>query len=159
MTLDPEQLRLPPDKVTDLLAGSKVSTRPPRHRTREEFLKGPIPLDWLGLADRLPGRTLAVALALWFEIGRKNRRRVSLTRAIFVRLDVKPKAQYHGLRALEGAGLVRVDRRTGKNPTVTILDAPTVGRTGVEADPPADLPMRLVVQTSMDQIRGRSAQR
>ena len=33
------------------------------------FIKGPLPLDWMQRAARLPGKTLQVALALWYLAG------------------------------------------------------------------------------------------
>jgi hypothetical protein len=95
--------------------------RPPR--PAGEFLRGPIPLEWLGLAARLPGKALAVALAIWFESGRKkNRRTVTLTRAILDRFGVNRYAAYRALQDLEGAGLVTVKRQQGKNSVVTLQE-------------------------------------
>jgi DNA-binding transcriptional ArsR family regulator len=122
LLLNPDELRIPPETVSELLASARRSKRPPRHQPDGEFLKGPIPLSWLAPAARLPGRTLVVALALWFQCGRTNCRRVSLTGSILERFGVKRLTMYHGLRALEQAGLVAMERQTGKNPTVTILD-------------------------------------
>jgi predicted transcriptional regulator len=38
------------------------------------------------------------------------------------RFGVSPKAKLSGLKALEGAGLIAVERRVGRNPLVTILE-------------------------------------
>lgn len=96
----------------------------PRH-AREcggEFLKGPIPLAWLTAASKLPGRgPLAVALAVWFEAGRRKCDEARLTTAVLLRFNVGRKAKYAALRALEAAGLVAVRREPRKNPVVTIL--------------------------------------
>lgn len=127
MPFNPDELRMPLATVAELAAKNGDRKRPPRHRPDGEFLKGPIPLAWLTPAARLSGRTLAAALALWFQSGRTNRRRVSLTGPILDRFGVGRKALYRALQALETAGLVTVERRQGKNPTVTILDAPRVG--------------------------------
>jgi hypothetical protein len=127
LDLTPDELRLPPAQAAALTDRSETSKRLPRHRPDAEFLKGPIPLAWLAPAARLLGRALAVALSVWFESGRKAQRTVHLTGPILARFGVSRKALYHGLRALEAAGLVSVERRAGKNPTVTILDPPTPG--------------------------------
>jgi hypothetical protein len=121
---NPEELQLPDETVARLLANSGKSRRPPRHNPKGEFLRGPIPLAWLSLAARLPGKTLALALALWFQSGRKNSREVSLSGPILERFSVRRKAMYRGLDALQAAGLVSVAKQPGKNPTVTILDPP-----------------------------------
>ena len=67
--LDPEQLRLP-ESACKMPPGRR---RLPRHQPGEEFLRGPIPLAWLGRAAALRGKTLAVARALWFKAGMNNR--------------------------------------------------------------------------------------
>jgi hypothetical protein len=99
--------------------------RPPRHKGNEWFLKGPIPGAWLTLAARLPGRALHVALALWYLAGLKKTREVKPTGNTWERFGVSPDAAYRGLRALEAAGLVWVDRRRGRCPLVKILEAPS----------------------------------
>ena len=91
-----------------------------------EFLRGAIPLSWLGRACRLPGaKVVAVALAVWFLSGlRGTRESLPLTGAALRRFGVDDRsAKYRALKELERAGLIRVDRRQGKNPLVTVLDA------------------------------------
>lgn len=113
-------------------------------RVRGEFLKGPIPLSWLSAASKLSGKApLAVGLALWFEAGRRRSGEVKLTTAILQRFNVHRKAKYTALKALEGAGLVRVRREPRRNPVVTILDVlgdPEAGRAGRGVDPPRPTP-------------------
>jgi hypothetical protein len=100
--------------------GSSPSSNP--KRIRGEFLKGPIPLSWLTPASKLPGRTLAVALAIWFEAGRRKSSEVKLTTAILSRFGVNRKAKYAALAKLEEAKLIRVLRAPRRNPVVTILN-------------------------------------
>src|SRR5208337_2223014 len=52
-----------------------VSTRrrPPRHRSGDPFIKGPIPYAWIASACRLPGSGLHVAMACRFLCGRYRR--------------------------------------------------------------------------------------
>jgi hypothetical protein len=93
------------------------------------FLRGPIPLSWLDKACRLRGKgPLRVALAVWYLAGLNRRRKhLKLTKAPLSRFGVNnPDLKQRGLEALENAGLVRVNRRDGKSPRVTILDG--VGR-------------------------------
>jgi hypothetical protein len=96
--------------------------RLPRHHQGEEFMRGPIPLAWLCRACRLRGKALAVAMALWFKAGaQRNTPTVVLSGALLKRFGVTSrKAGYHGLAALERAGLVAVERHTGRCPVVTI---------------------------------------
>ena len=78
---DFERLRLS-TRPLDALAARP--SNPPRHRQGEAFLKGPIPMAWLALAARLPGRALHMGLVLWYWAGITKRRVVapSLSRAI-----------------------------------------------------------------------------
>jgi hypothetical protein len=125
LLLNLDELRLPSATVAEMQTKAGKSNRPPRHRPQGEFLKGPIPLTWLVPACRLSGRTLALALALWFQAGRRKRREVNLSGPILKRFNVTRKSLYRGLKALQAASLVSVVKRPGKNPTVTILDPPT----------------------------------
>ena len=98
--------------------------RIPRHKPGELFLKGPIPWRWLVLAGQLPGRALAVGVLLWHLVGIQNRGTVRLLPSKTRSLGLSPRAARRGLTALEGAGLVAVDRHRGRSPDVTVLDAP-----------------------------------
>src|SRR5262249_6125014 len=93
-------------------------------RIKGEFLKGPIPLSWLTPASRLRGKApLAVAMAIWFESGRRRSLEVRLTSAILRRFSVSRKTKYRALDALSKAGLIRVQREPRRNPVVTIVEA------------------------------------
>ena len=98
------------------------STRPPRHRQGDEFLKGPVPLNWLCMAASLPGKTLAIGIAIWFKAGASKSRTVRLTGKLLSKFGVCRKAGYRGLRRLESAELVSVNRHAGRCPIVTILE-------------------------------------
>jgi hypothetical protein len=100
---------------------------PPRHRSGELFLKGPVPWLWLGAAARLPGKALALSLCLWREAGRRRRRtvRLCLTR---VGLGVNEQAARRALSSLQEAGLVSAQRRPGRGLQVTINDLPADGK-------------------------------
>ena len=110
---DPEALRVE--------AVPSASSRLPRHRSREQFLKGPIPVRWLERAARPRGKSLALGLALWVEAGMKRSGIVTLSRAVRLRLGVGRNATTRSLRALEAASLVKVERHPGRAPRVTIL--------------------------------------
>ena len=69
------------------------SLKPPRHRKGGEFLKGPVPLDWLRRAASLGGKSLAVGLVLWFDAGRKNTRKIRLTQSLLTRFEGLEVAQ------------------------------------------------------------------
>ena len=121
-TLD--QLRLPDQQffkhVQTTPKERKISSKSPK--VQGEFLKGPIPLAWLGRAAKLPGKaSLATALAIMFEVGRRRSQEIVLTSAILKRFGVNRKAKYRALKLLEKAGLISVVRRPRKNPLVAVL--------------------------------------
>ena len=96
-------------------------TRPPRHAKGEGFLKGPIPLSWLEAAARLPGKSLHAGVALWFAAGLLRSDKIPLSNLSGHRFGCDRNAKYRALAWLEGAGLVRVERKLGRAPIVTIL--------------------------------------
>jgi DNA-binding transcriptional ArsR family regulator len=92
----------------------------PARRT-ERFLKGPVPMSWLAAAARLPGKALAVGIALWRLAGATKSQTILLSTTEVVPLGVDRNAKSRALRVLEQAGLVSVERRPGRLPRVTIL--------------------------------------
>ena len=101
--------------------------RLPRHASGERFLKGPIPWSWISAASVAAGRGsgLKVAIALWHMAGIRNQPTIVLHRRLLDELGVDRHAAYRGLRALERAGLVAVERHAGRLPRVTILAVDT----------------------------------
>ena len=116
--LDPNRLRLPDDSTWD--GKPPPSKRPPRHKPGESFLKGPIPWSWLVRAARLPGKALHVALAVWFGAGMKRKRTVPLSYKVMAKLGCPRETARRGLKSLESAALVSVERHPGRSPRVTI---------------------------------------
>ena len=89
---------------------------------REElFLRGPVPMAWLGKAAALPGKTLNVALAVWWRHGMAKGEPFKLTQQALKNLHVERDAASAGLVQLERAGLIRVERRPGQRPTISIV--------------------------------------
>ena len=100
-------------------------TRAPRHKAGERFLLGPIPMNWLDKASRSSGRGSAfqVAIAIWHISGlKKQARRVKLVSSVLRNMGINRHACYRGLRVLEDAQLIHVERHAGRLPIVTILD-------------------------------------
>ena len=88
------------------------------------FIKGPVPWLWIEMAARLPGKALAVGLALRRLAGATKSKTVRLATSEVETLGVDRNAKSRALRKLEQAGLVTVERRPGCQPKVTILDLP-----------------------------------
>jgi hypothetical protein len=119
-------LRVPQVEVKESRPGVAPGQRGsrPSNQFKGGFLRGPIPLSWLGRVLALPGqKVLAVALAIWFVAGLRGRRDgLLLTSAILRRFCVTDRStKYRALQALEEARLIRVERRPRRNPFITIL--------------------------------------
>lgn len=84
------------------------------------FIKGPLPLDWMQHAARLPGKTLQVALALWYLAGLQKSQTVKLASKPLEAMGVSRDAKYEALLRLAAAGLVTVDQKPGQAPIVTL---------------------------------------
>jgi hypothetical protein len=106
-----------PEKLTEASLQRRLSQK--RSKSKR-FLRGPIPLPWLQSAAKLPGKALVVALAIWYidGFGQDDR---SLCPSLLAQFGVERRAGYRGLKALERAGLVTVDRAVGRCPRVTIV--------------------------------------
>ena len=85
------------------------------------FLRGPIPLDWLGSAAALPGKTLHVGIALWWLHGMAKGKPFKLTQKALQPLNVERDTASAALVRLEQAGLIRVVRKPGQRPTVSMV--------------------------------------
>ena len=87
----------------------------------ELFLRGPIPLVWLGRAASLPGKTLNVAMALWWLHGMAKGKPFKLNRTALRTMNLERDAASNGLTHLEEAGLIQIERRPGQRPTISII--------------------------------------
>ncbi len=74
------------------------------------------------MADR--GTAFKLAIALWFQVGlNRQARTVSLPSKVLGEFGVARHSLYRGLKALEKAGLVSVQRANGRKPLITLLEA------------------------------------
>lgn len=113
----PDQLRLEDNVV---LPSTKKT---PRHKPGQKFVKGPIPLDWLSVAAKLPGKALHVAVALWFRAGIRKSNQMRFPMSWLDRVfGVNRTSAYRGLAVLEKGGLVSVVRHRGRASIVTLLE-------------------------------------
>jgi len=88
------------------------------------FIKGPLPLGWMTRAAHLPGKTLQVALALWYLSGLQKSDSVTLASKVAERFGISRDAKYDGLARLVEAGLIFVVQSPGRAPVVTLLRQP-----------------------------------
>ena len=85
------------------------------------FIKGPIPLWWLTIANRSGGCTSAVAILLWFYDGMNEGQPFKLTWRLDEVTGISRQARQRALRKLEGAGLIQLTIRHGASPIVRII--------------------------------------
>jgi hypothetical protein len=109
------------ERIPEVLSEASLRRRQQQqHKRRGKFLRGPIPLPWLQSAAKLPGKALAVGIVLWFHDGVGDPDK-PICPTLLEQFGVERRAGYRGLKALERAGLVRVDRAPGRCPRVTII--------------------------------------
>jgi hypothetical protein len=125
---DVEALRLQGEALDELRKRPRAAR--PRHRPGGRFLKGPVPLDWLLAAGRLPHHALHVGILFWFEAGCRRNRTVAFCLSRGQDMGLGEDTTRRALRALERVGLVSVVRRPGRGLEVTLLDAPAAERDG-----------------------------
>ncbi len=98
----------------------EIEVTPAHPRRPERFLKGPIPWAPLSVAARLPGRALAVFLAVHHRTALTGNATVTLPSGLLSGLGVGRDAKSRALRALEEAGLVSVERGNGRAARITL---------------------------------------
>lgn len=106
-----------------VLAATEIETRFTRQksaRMKERFLKGPIPLDQIAHAAKLPGKSLSVYLAVHHQTALTRREQVTLPKGLLTQLGVSRDAKARALTELQNAGLIQVERRRGKSSLVTL---------------------------------------
>jgi hypothetical protein len=87
-----------------------------------QFLKGPISLDDIATASRLPGQALGVFLAVHHRAALTRCKSVTLPKGLLERLGIGRDAKGRALHALEAASLIVVERDTGKTARITLVD-------------------------------------
>ncbi len=101
---------------------------PPNRKLPKKFIKGPIPLEWIQAAARLPGRSLQVGLVLWYLAGVRRSKQGPISYTVAHHFGLSRHTVYRGLAQLEKAGLVVVVRVRGRRLGVSLL------RTSLYAD-------------------------
>lgn len=120
-TFNVQKLALPASEIVTLPREKKT---PPRHKTGEKFLKGPIPLTWLSRAAQLQGKSLQVGLSLWFLAGLTSSKTVKLSQSTLCEFGVNRHCKYRALKWLEEAKLISTKATAGNSYLVTLLHAP-----------------------------------
>jgi DNA-binding transcriptional ArsR family regulator len=106
------------------IASKATSDRKQRQRKRraKEFLRGPVPLNWLAGALSVGKRAIAVGLLLWFRKGcLRGSEELTVSQRQYGQFGLSKATFSRGLRALETAHLVKVDRKPGRKPRIEIV--------------------------------------
>jgi hypothetical protein len=93
-----------------------------RDKPHGRHLKGPIPWDWVVQAAMLPGKALVVGLCLWRISGATKSKTVVLANRELEPFAIGRSTKARALAALEGAGLIRTERRPGRWSEIILLD-------------------------------------
>ena len=119
--VDLERFRL---SGSGVVASNKRKPATKKARTVGAFIRGPMPLAWFVRAANIPRRNaLVVGLVLWHLAGLRSER-VGLVLCVS---RCKPfglgrKAVERGLRDLQAAGLIRVERGSGRCARVDLVN-------------------------------------
>jgi DNA-binding transcriptional ArsR family regulator len=118
-TWDPSSLRLDRDGVKRSQGGARRGRK--ASPIRGKFIAGPIDVSWVVQAKRLGATPLLVGLALWHLKRLRQADTFTVSNLMLQEWGVQPDAKSRALRALERAGLIRVERRGKRSPHVTLV--------------------------------------
>jgi hypothetical protein len=118
-TWDPGSLRLDPEGVKRSQGDARRGRRAPS--IRGKFIAGPIDVQWVVQAKRLGATPLLVGLALWHLKKLRQTDTFTVSNLMLQEWGVRPDAKSRALRALERAGLIRVERRGKCSPRVALI--------------------------------------
>ena len=82
---------------------------------------GPVLWEWVCQAGRLPGKSLWVALVLCRESDMKRSRQIEVSTSYMSKLGIPRSTAKRCMQVLEQAGMIWVERRTGRKSLVTLL--------------------------------------
>ena len=108
-----------------MIAGTEVETafaKRKQDRINARFLKGPVLMQDIGAAARLPGQALSVLLALHHQTALTKKQWVTLPKGLLMQLGISRDAKARALQQLEAAALIRVVRSKGKTARVCIAE-------------------------------------
>ena len=85
------------------------------------YIRGPQPKNWVSRACKLPARCANLAWALWYRHGMEGNP-VRVTTRLRQDFGLTRQSTYRALELMEDTGLIKVERRKGCAPRVTMLD-------------------------------------
>jgi hypothetical protein len=116
----PDSLRVPPEM--GVYAKKSRFIRRPVRVFDEPFVSS-LPLRWVSAAARLPGKSLQVALVVWYQTTIEKNVTIKLSSKTLEMFGVTDGGtKRRALESLENGGLIKVEQKNGKLPLVTILE-------------------------------------
>jgi DNA-binding transcriptional ArsR family regulator len=114
-----DRLRLDQETLT----GSQGVNRPGRRASpiSGKFIAGPIDVAWVVQASRLGVKALLVGLALWHIRGLRKCDTFTVSNLMLQEWGIQPDAKSRALRALEKAGLIKIERQGKRSPRVSLV--------------------------------------
>jgi len=115
--IEAKQVKISKEAVTEIykkmginvVIQSRIKPIKRQSKAQEPYVRT-IPLSWICQATGLPGKALAVGLVIWYFSGVTKSKTVKLTRLRLSHFGLLPETSRRGLRALEKAKLVDVER-------------------------------------------------
>ena len=93
-------------------------------KTDKLFIKGPIPFDWLMMANNIGGKAGMVGHALWLYVGLKKSLIFKIDGKLDLLCGISRQARQLNLKRLEAHGLIKFTTPKGGFPHVEILKHP-----------------------------------
>jgi hypothetical protein len=90
-------------------------------KTRNLFIKGPIPYDWITIATSLGKSPGLVGLGLWFYKGLNNSYTFKIDHKLDDLCSISRQTRQDSLRKLDKAGLIKLTQPLGAYPHIQIL--------------------------------------
>ena len=90
-----------------------TATRNRIERMSVRFLKGPIPMPEIIAATNLPGKALAIYLAIRHQVDMRKQSEVAVPKALLEEMGIDRDSKSRGLKVLEQVGLIEVVRKPG----------------------------------------------
>jgi len=113
-----DRLRLDEGGVAQLQGDTRQGRR--ASPIKGKFIAGPVDVSWVCQASHLGVKALLVGLALWHLKGLRKTDTFIVSNLVLEDWGILPDAKWRALRALERAGLIRIDRRGRRSPVVTL---------------------------------------
>ncbi len=92
-----------------------------KKRIEGKFLKGPISLNDISKVTALPGKSLATMIAIWILDSIHKGEKFKLSMRLLRKLNVNRNTAYRALKHLEDAGIITVDRLSGRLPRIMLI--------------------------------------